>query len=273
MGLDVYLYKYTQFAERIAAEQAREERHEANWQAMQNGRKYEDLSESEKESVRAKNEAEDAANPLPGTTEKIEIPSAKHPEHYFKVGYLRSSYNDSGINNILRNLLGKDKDLHSIFDVTREDYHVRPDWQTAKDKALALLVEFNRHVEENGFMCVMDVTHNAFIDPRQTPGSEKEALDIFARLRREQMGRRDGEGGNFSNRDGHFFFSGDGFKVRALLPGRYKSFAGEQLATYVVYEGEADWYRQALEITIEMCDWVLSQPADPAVEYVLHWSG
>ena len=36
-----------------------------------------------------------------GLEEKIEIASAKHPKHYWKVGYFRSSYNGGGIDRVL----------------------------------------------------------------------------------------------------------------------------------------------------------------------------
>ncbi len=41
--------------------------------------------------------------------------------------------------------------------------------------------------------------------------------------------------------------------------------------TYLVYEaGDMDWYKQALEIVVEMIEWVLGQP-DPS-KFYLHWS-
>lgn len=262
MGLDVCLYRYTKHDERVTAEREREERSEALWAAT--GKKYGDLTEAEKDAVRAQVKADEEAKPLPGSAEKIEADSDKYPEHYYKVGYLRSSYNDGGINRILRNMLGKGKDLGYIFAATGDEYYVKPDWAASLERARALLAEFNQHIEKHGFFRVKTQQHNSFIDPGTLPQTEADALKVFAAVKANSKG-------SFGSRDGDFFLD-EPFQVRALIPG-VTTILGKALCTYVIYEGQHEWYRQALEITVEMCEWVLAQPADPAVEYVLHWSG
>ena len=51
------------------------------------------------------------------------------PKHLFKLGYFRSSYNERGIERVMRNI--NLPGLHDIFGVKGEEYNVRPDWQEA----------------------------------------------------------------------------------------------------------------------------------------------
>lgn len=96
--------------------------------------------------------------------------------------------------------------------------------------------------------------------------------------------------GNYSNRDGEFNLK-ESLKVVAFIPGT-NSVLGTQPCTYVVYKKadeeletdikvgqvtskldrkEKDWYLQALEVTRETIEYVLSKP-DPQ-NYYVHWSG
>jgi hypothetical protein len=49
-----------------------------------------------------------------GATYEVEEPSAKYPEHYFKIGYFRSEYHENGINDVLDRL-----GLPNLIDVSR----------------------------------------------------------------------------------------------------------------------------------------------------------
>src|SRR6476619_807072 len=107
MGLDVYLYRYERPAEEIEAEEAEyEAESERIWTEVGGSRKYEELTEAERDEASRRTKAVAAARGLgdwgshPARV-KIEQPSAKYPDHYFKVGYFRSSYNASGIDHIL----------------------------------------------------------------------------------------------------------------------------------------------------------------------------
>jgi len=261
MGLDIYLNRYTMFSERCDAETERESAHEKIWDSTHK-KKSETMTEQERDTASKACEAYDATNPLPGSAETIEIASAKYPEHLFKIGYLRSSYNDGGINRILRVMLGKD--LASIFAVDGETYKVKPDWSASLERARALLDEFNAHVETHGFYRVMTSRHNPYITSASLPTDEAAALKIFEGVNKTQKG-------SFGSRDGDFFLTEE-LRVKAIIPGT-TNLMGSAQCLYVVYEGDHQWYRQALEIIVEMCEWVLAQPVDPAVEWVLHWSG
>jgi len=106
MGLDVYLYRCADRAKAKALEEQYETESSAIWEAITGDRKYEECSDAEKDEARAQTKAlaerlglgEWGDNPA---CEKVELPSTKYPDHYFKVGYWRSSYNGAGINSIL----------------------------------------------------------------------------------------------------------------------------------------------------------------------------
>lgn len=266
MGLDVYLYRYTQHDARHAAEQAREAAHEAIWNA---GGEYDKLSEDQQDAIREQCKVHDEANPLPGSQERVELDSALHPGHMFKIGYLRSSYNDGGLDNILRTML--DTDLSTMFGVSREDYHVKPDWQKALAACKEARDRFAAHVSENGFVRIMVAEHNPYISKSALPQSERDALAVYSKTAAE---KRKGSFGFdcFSNGEGTFALGGEPMQIRGIIPGVGR-FGRREPVIYLAYESDPTFYRQALDVTVEMCEWVLAQPQDPAVEYVLHWSG
>lgn len=68
----------------------------------------------------------------------IEIESAKHPSHRFSVGYFFSSYNEGGIEQVLKR--ARLKGLHWIFNVDKQS-EVTPDWALA-------LTRVNRTIEK-----------------------------------------------------------------------------------------------------------------------------
>ena len=55
MGLDVYLYKFDDYATTTKLEKEYEQASDANWKQLTDGRKYDDLSDAEKEQARSAN--------------------------------------------------------------------------------------------------------------------------------------------------------------------------------------------------------------------------
>lgn len=195
------------------------------------------------------------------------LPSVKYPDHnLFKLGYWRSSYNGSGIDSVLRNSIGVD--LYSIVSGSgREDdgYYKRPDWNRAMERAKEILSLYRSHVEENGFYRVTEMSPNHFAQGKDLVSDESAALKRFLETKKEEHSF-----GSFSKLGGHYFFDSP-LKVRGVFFG--KNMFGN-IAAYLVYETEEnldDWYLQALEIVVETCEYVISQP-DPQ-NYFLGWSG
>jgi hypothetical protein len=74
--------------------------------------------------------------------EKVEIDHPDYPDHYFKIGYFRSSYNESGINRILKNM--DLPTLNEVFNISDVEYYFQPDWQKALENVESLIVEFQK---------------------------------------------------------------------------------------------------------------------------------
>lgn len=279
MGLDIYLYRYEDKALTDRLEAEYEAASSKVW-AFLDGRKYGELTEAEKDTANAACKTAAAGLGLDdcGSDERrkkrIEIDSAKHPEHMFKVGYFRSSYNDGGINSVLHRMIGED--LHSIMGHGRDDdYRYQPDWRMCKARAEQAISSFDKFIETNGGgYRVMRADWNEFRgDPNTCEiDSEEKALAIFLKELQKHRNRDNG-GGDYGNRDGDFFLQ-EPLKVSGVISGVNARLLVKQKmpCSYLIYEDkEINWYRQALEIIVETCDYVLQQPDQD--KYWLHWSG
>jgi len=262
MGLDIYLYRYDNFEETRRKEEEYHAFSEKNW----GDKDYKKMSQEEKDELYAKDVAFAESLGLDKWgddetgKEKIEIDSEKYPDHYFKIGYFRSSYNGGGINHILENL-GLPR-LDKVFGMTGDEYCFQPDWAKAKKKLQKLLADFKVKPAYR----VHRVAHNIF-RPELGPKSEKQALDVFmAEVEKNKESSFD-EG--YSNINGDFHIKTP-LKVLGLIPGK-EEFLGERHCVYVITESENQWYEQAIEIMIDTCDYVLAQ--ENINQYYLHWSG
>lgn len=271
MGLDVYLYRYdAPLAEVQAVEAEYDRESNAAWEAVTGGKAYGDCTEAEKEEARTRCDVVKERLGLDecGTSKqkvKIEEPSAKYPDHLFKIGYFRSSYNESGIQRVVENLIGK-RPLDYIFEPD-DEYEILPDWSACKRRALDVLDELRRATADDSYR-VTCVSHNIFTGPEDLPSSEHEAMEIF---RAEQ--KRDSLLRSYSNKNGEFLF-GSPMTVVGIIPGKRSAILGpnEVPCVYLVYEGDISSYVQSIEIVIETCDYVLALPAEQQSRMVLHWS-
>lgn len=262
MGLDIYLYRYDNFDETRKREIEYQEFSKKTWE----GKVWDKMTEAEKDELYAKDKAFadslglDKWGSDKNAAEGIEICSEKYPDHYFKIGYFRSSYNGGGINHILENM-GLPR-LDKIFDVPRDEYYVHPDWVRARANLVKLLEDFKA---KPGYR-VRHVSGNILTSDRG-PNSEKEALDAFLEEVEENKNSTFDEG--YSNAKGEFHIKTP-MKVLGMIPGTY-SLLGERNCVYVITESENWWYEQAIEIMIDTCDYVLAQ--ENINQYYLHWSG
>lgn len=177
---------------------------------------------------------------------------------------------DEALDHLLR-----DSALPSLSDMfgAGDRYEFQPDWSTVLKAVRAAREALAANGAKTGNARVTKVAFSPFTAPAELPTSAAGALAAYAKER-----ARKGNGGSYSNRVGDFFM-GEPMKIRALIPGTETSYTQAMRpelppgpAVYVVYEAaDADWYLQALEITAEMCEWVLGQP--DVEKYWLHWSG
>lgn len=202
--------------------------------------------------------------------DSIELDSKLYPEHMFKIGYFRSSYNDGGINSVLERM--GVPTLYDIFPHSDKKYQFKPNWKESLKLVNEALVAFNHAA--NGFSGKYDCfdigATNLFTGPSPVQ-DEKTALKIF----KDELETNKSGFTNYSNRQGHFY--GEAVTVRGFVPG--VNCLG-QPCVYVITErqknekGEDEnlkWYREALEIVRETIEYVIAQK-DPQ-NYSLSWSG
>ena len=258
MGLDINLYRYDNFNDTREREEKYTEFSNKIWEEAGD---YDSLTEEQKNEIRQK-ETEfttslglDKWGSDETTAERVEMNHPDYPDHYFKIGYFRSSYNSGGIERILENL--GVSTLHDIFSVTSQ-YYVKPDWETALIRCEHAIKQF----KEKGAYRVNQVSGNIFRNDCEVK-SESDALKVFLKEIEKSP-----EGG-YSNINGEFYQGGP-IKVLALIPGKTKIFK-EMDCTYVITESDNSWYIQALEIVRDTIKYVLSQ--ENKEQYYLHWSG
>lgn len=260
MGLDVYLYRITNKKDCDKREAAYQDYSNSLWE----GKKYDTMSADEKEEIREKLRTFCSNNGLGEWGEdvinkqKIELDSDIHPDHMFKIGYMRSSYNGGGINNVLHNL-GL-PDLYMIFDVDLENPECQPDYEAALETVKEVLVELRN---DDGYR-VVSITPNLFSGAKIT--SQMEALEMV----KKEIGNKNNSA-SYSNLNGEFYLD-EPLKVIGLLPGIDKVL-GDRPCTYVVYKTENGnkYYIEALEVVQEMLEFILAH--EKPHEFYMYWSG
>lgn len=214
-----------------------------------------------------KDKAKEAGRDLPDTEDVFkEYDSTKYPDHYFKIGYFRSSYNPSGYDNVAGN--------HGFPTLSElmgagEDYHVVPDWEMARVRATQAVAQWEELIcGPTGLFSVIEARS---FQPA-TVASEKEALAVFAgqlaSLTRKLEADEDRVG--YACGAGEFYYPG--LTVCGIIPGTVQYGTPR---TYLVLRHEESlfvWYRKAAEIVVETCDWVLAQTDRGEFTYCLHWS-
>lgn len=187
MGLDISLCKLSAGVtlEQVdAVEDEYERRSDEAWEAIDG---YKEASEEQKDAVRARCKVIAAELGLgeygnhPARAD-AKVPESKvDPEHMFKLNYLRSSYNDGGINHVLRN--AGVMDLYGIFGHDDDDpYHWRPDWAASLERVNAAIEGWRSNLAApGGNVRIMEVRHNMFMSPSALPSSEAAALAIYRR--------------------------------------------------------------------------------------------
>lgn len=259
MGLDVYLAQ----CEDRENEIAKQDEALAIVNKLYEVDNYENLSDEKKDEIseKAKEIRASLGLDIYGSSTKIKdvkINSNMFPEHMFKVGYFRSSYNGAGTNSVLKKRIGYD--MYDIFGYSEDVYYFVPNWDESLVRVENAISDMNQFlnseigkydsIEVSGMTCAKN---------------ENEALEIF----KEQLNKKSEY--NYSCRNGNFFLAepitvvgfiqgGDGFF------GSKKSF----LITKKKETTEKDWYLQALEIMRETIQYVLAQPNKE--HYFFKWS-
>lgn len=264
MGLDVSLRYCANRAAELAKQTAAEQFSEAAWEKAGG---YNDLSDAQRETVR---EAVKAYNEQNGLDEygssnditHIEEDSKLYPEHMFKIGYLRSSYNSAGINSVLER--AGCMTLYDIFEPKDGEYYVDINWAEAQLRAHDAIEQYREHL--SGDMAGYDVIR---VTDFGSNGCKTDA-EALIEFQKQLNSHKDKPAGfrSYGCREGDFYL--DGITVCGIIPNR--GFGG---GTFLITKEaakpiEEDYYLQALIVTKEMIDYVLAQK-DPE-NYFLGWS-
>ncbi len=192
----------------------------------------------------------------------VNLPSAKYPDHLFKIGYFRSSYNGSGFNSVMGSL--GVPDLYDIFPHKDESRMDPVDWQAEMGIAQDALAKLREAVDgEIGKVAAMSV-----ISGGEGIESEHAALSIYlSEAAKWKDKESDHLGDGYFTRGGSFFPKG--ITVRAIF--RAASPYVNSIVVYDMPKGSYQHYVESMEIVVETVEWVLAQP-NPQ-DYWLYWSG
>jgi len=182
----------------------------------------------------------------------IEFPSKKYPDHLFKVGYFRSSYNASGINYVLES-----RGLPTLWDVfDAKPGEFVPDWEKSLERANCLLTDLKHSFEELPYT-VLSIIYGPWDSVVTDPNR---VLTVFKQ--QKEMKPFD----QFFNRTG-FFSLNEPIQVHAIIPGDRTVY----VVTPITQE-QIDYYVQALEIVVETIEYVLSEETPAPSLHKLCWS-
>lgn len=265
MGLDVYLSRIEDFERVKAKEKEYENISNKIWNSLFGEIEYNDAAEEDKEKFSKELEKIKTAMGLNrfGTDisrQPVLLNSTKYPEHAFKIGYFRSSYNGSGFNSIAEQTIGMS--LYTVFDPLDGNYEEVPDWSRSKENARLFIDKLNRMQKEAPF--IAETLHHTHCENTILPNTEKEALKLFL----DELKSHNEFSDSYSCSKGNFFL-GKPIEVLGLMHG--KSRFMKEDCTYYILKMDYSWYIQAAEIVLETIDYVLAQ--DHPEWHVLVWSG
>lgn len=261
MGLDVYLYTKAQEEANAVHEKASDAYYEReDWP-----------SEAEKEKAR---------EALPPYEFVTSVPSQQHPDHLFNRRYLRSSYNGSGFERAVPEMVGQDHGLYWIFEPVKfaDQYEVELTEASisALEEAKARALQVAQEIRECDPLRTTSVT--AHLGHRehmwQTPPSEEQALAWYREEQVKNAGRSDlfGGGGGYSNAKGSILGFAEGLEILGVTIGQ--NILGMPSAILVFRMGREglDSYVQSAEITAEFCDEAIALIRQDG-SCSMHWSG
>lgn len=260
MGLDIYLTRYNNLKSTLEKEKRYTELSEKSWKEAG---EYNSLTEEQKTLLREKDlklsnsMGLDSYGEDVSAKETIEKDSSLYPDHYFKVGYFRSSYNEGGINRILKNL-GL-KTLNEIFENSNDEYIFKPNWEKALINVNDVLNEFRKKEPYR-----VHKVSQIFSEPKVT--SEKDALDLFI----NEIEKHKNCDYNYGNSLGDFSYH-EPIKVLAMIYGKEEFLGRRANCIYVITNSTNEWYIQALEIVKETIEYVISN--ENTDQLYLRWSG
>lgn len=195
--------------------------------------------------------------------EPLEMPSALHPAHPFKIGKFTSDYSESGFDKTLKRLTGYN--LLSLFGLTRlaliSQSEIQPNWRTLQSRLSEIQNKVSSHLTNCGGFHNVQVVAKKLVNP---PLTTQKALEVFctevSKAKQDNIGF-----GNFSTENGDFFLSNP-WKVVAVIPS-----GNEQFPVFLICEENMSWYIEGINIIAETIQYILNSPEGES-HYTLSWS-
>jgi len=275
MGLDIYLTEIT--------EQEQEKRHSEESSALWERRENGEITEEEW------SELYDKITPYPNRWEGRSYKSERYPDHLFDRRYLRSSYNDSGFNHAVPEMLGhagvypyQHGSLYWIFEPMERDWD-GDEGRIDADDILKLEDARRRagivagELKDCDSLRVMTISANQLTGLDWLQIDSDRALEIYRKEAERTAGRDTSNspfGSAYSSSEGEFFGE-KGWEFLAAIPGGEKMFFNEDRwpAVHMIYRSEAlDSYIQSAEIVVEFIDEAIELIKRDGAAYI-SWSG
>lgn len=184
-----------------------------------------------------------------------EVPSEKYSDHTCNKAYLRSSYNDSGFNSVVNNLIGKD--LYYIFNpIESDDSWIAPYSKDHLSMALSRAEEVYNELKEAPQIRVITESPTSLFSEHKNVT----ALDAVSIFKKESS--RDNTGHSYSNGNG-LFMMGSPIEVLAIVPGVG---AFNLPSLHIIYKCDLTYYIKMAEIVKEFIENALSLD-DPRIAW------
>jgi hypothetical protein len=291
MGLDVSLYKCPNLNYAMKMEQAYEAALDQVYEEWNDFCKNHSPTQQEEDEFNKKRMALKDKFEIEGynhkSLERIRFDSKTEPEHLFKIGYMRSSYNGAGINSVA-NVFGL-PDLYTIFEIDNEDYFQEHDWDTIYQNVKDALEKWQAHASSPaGKYWVHTFRPRLNSSKLSTTGqlipegitSEHEAIERLNEnylKKKEEIDKDEWRLSGWTSHKGEFYPKP--LKVAAIVAGAWNPeqplHFRNMPVTYLVCERENEdtiqWYVTALQIVQEMVEWILEHPDKD--QFFTGWSG
>lgn len=177
----------------------------------------------------------------------VDKPSELYPDEHFRIGYFRSSYNDSGINSVA-NSLG----LPGLYDIFEGDYdggeYMAVDWEVSRTVANDAVERWSEFINsDRAKFAVVECRDFGVNQDKPLPKGKKEVMDKFFE---EKVANK----GSYSNYYGNFFLDSPA-KVVACIRGEPTFSFGENIRSHFLVverdKGQYDYYMRSMEIVLE----------------------
>ena len=187
--------------------------------------------------------------------EEILVDDSIYPNHLFKIGYFRSSYNEAGYNSLMNNigLSG----LYEIFSVNRGQ-RISINWKKSLENAKNTLNALHERALNNEDFLVFPMALH----------TEIHSENIFDTFMSEYHKCKDSDYNSWMNRNGYFF------KKPISIHGIMKSKIFGIDGLYIIHRDDDNykWLIEATEIVIRTCEYVLDHPANERRKFKFIWS-